>query len=104
MRGLERAHGAGLRPHHERGCERAAGAIADAAEQIAVSHAGGGEEDVLAADQVVRGEDALEVVAGVAGGLRLLLIAGPEPALELTAEALDPRRGEDPLRRPADPP
>src|SRR5690242_5261968 len=104
MRGLERADGAGLRAHDQRGRERASRAVSHATEQVAVGDSGGGEEDVLAPDQVVGREDLLEVVSRVDGSLRLLVVSRPQPAHELAAEALEGGRREDALGRSADPP
>ena len=62
---------------------RAAGAVADAAHQLAVGDAGGDEEAVVAGDEVVGGEHevGVEVVAGVDGALALVVVlsarAGP---------------------------
>src|ERR1700755_2947851 len=44
--GLDHAHGAGLRPHHDRLRRAPAARVADTLEQVAVGDAGGGEEDV----------------------------------------------------------
>ena len=52
--------------------------------------------------EVVGGEHAVEVVAGVEGGLALLVVARIEPALDVAPQALERRRGDDPLGGPAD--
>ena len=78
--------------------------VADALEQVAVGDAGGGEEDVAAADQVVDVEDPVEVVAGVLRRLALLLVARPEPAEDLAAEDLIAAAESTPSGRAADPP
>src|SRR4030095_14781841 len=69
----------------------------DALEQLAVGDAGGGEEAVVAADQVVGGEHPLEVVVEVESRLPLLVVAGPQPALELAPHALEGGGGDHPL-------
>src|SRR6202012_3054767 len=56
VRRLDTAHGAGAGAHHQRFGRRAFAAVADALEDVAVGHAGGGEEDVLAGAEVVAGE------------------------------------------------
>ena len=99
------------RPHRPRaraGDQRLGGrlpaAVPNALQEVAVGDAGGGEEHVLAGDEPVDVEDFIEVVAGVDRGLALGVVARPEPAEQLPAEALDRRRREHALRRPADPP
>src|SRR5919202_66040 len=47
--------------------------------QLAVGDAGGGEEHVAAPDQVIDGQDLVEVVAGLEGGPALVVVAGPQP-------------------------
>src|SRR5688500_4175817 len=78
--------------------------VLDAPEKIAAGDAGGGEEDVRAAHEVVAGEHLVEVVTAVDRGLALLVVAGPQLAEDLAAEALDRRGGDDALGRTADPP
>ena len=56
----------------------------------------------VARDEVVGGQDAVEVVAGVEGLLPLVVVLGPEPALDHAADALDGAGGDDALRRAAD--
>ena len=53
-------------------------------------------------DQVVGAEHPVEVVAGVEGGLALVVVAGPQAALELAAHALEGGGGDDALGRAAD--
>ena len=77
-------------------------ADAHAAQERAARDAGRGDEDVVAGDEVVRGEDAVDVVAGVDERLPLLVVARPEPALDRAAEALDRGGGDDAFRRAAD--
>ena len=82
----------------------AAGAVAHALHQLAVGDAGGDEEAVVAGDQVVGGEHVVgvEVVAGVEGPLPLLVVLGPEPALDHAVEALHRAGGDDALGGAAD--
>ena len=83
--------------------EHAADLDAHAAEQRPVGDAGGGEEAVVAADEVVGGEHGVEVVAGVAASAaRSSSFCGPQPALDLAAHALQRRGGDDALGRAAD--
>src|ERR687886_686737 len=62
---LDDADRAALGAHHERVSAGAAGAVADAAQELAVGDPGGDEEDVVAPDEVVRAEHPVEVVPGV---------------------------------------
>ena len=52
--------------------------------------------------EVVGDEHAVEVVAEVERGAALVVVAGPEPALDRAAEALDARRGDHAFGRAAD--
>ena len=83
---------------------RAAGAVAHALHQLAVGDAGGDEEAVVAGDQVVGGEHVVrvEVVAGVERPLPLVVVLGPQPALDDAVEALHRAGGDDALGRAAD--
>ena len=93
MAGLDAADGARARAHDQRLGGRAGAAVADALEDVAVGDAGGGEEDVLAGAEVVGGEDAVEVVAGVDRRLALAVVAGPEAAEQLRRPSTSaPRR------------
>ena len=67
---------------------------ADAVEQVTVGDAGRGKEDIVPGDQVVGGQNPVEVVAGVDCRLAFLVVAGPELADDFPAEALDRGRGE----------
>ena len=78
------------------------GVVVHALEQLAVGDAGGGEEAVVARHEVVGAQHLVEVVAGVEGGVALVVVAGPEPALELAAHALEGGGGDDALGRAAD--
>ena len=81
-----------------------AAVVADAVEQVAVGDAGGGEEAVLAGDEVVEMQDPVEVVAGCASPARLSLVARPEAPDDRAAEALDRGGREHALRGAADAP
>src|SRR5919106_5634428 len=100
--GVDRAGGARLGAHRQGLGEGAATVEADPAEQLAVGDAGGGEEHVVAPDQVVDGEDLVEVVAGVQGGPALLVVAGPQPAEHRPVQALEGAGGDDALGGAAD--
>ncbi len=72
MARLDAPHGARARAHDQGLRARAAGAlVAHALQHVAVGHPGGGEERVVALDEVVLGEDLAQVVAGVDGGYDL---------------------------------
>ena len=95
----------GPRAHDDRlGRRRRAAAVADALQDVAVGDAGGREEAVVAADEVVLVQLAVEVVAGVERGLALVVVARPEAADEAAADRLDRGGGDDALGRAADPP
>src|SRR5207344_1566706 len=55
-----------------------------------------------ALDEVIRGEDAVKPVPGILGGDALLVVAGPEPALDLASHALQRGGGDDALGRAPD--
>src|SRR3712207_2246059 len=74
----------------------------DPPQELAVGDPGGGEEHVVTADQVVDGQDLVEVVAGVNGGLPFFVVAGPQPAVHGAAEALERAGGDDALGGAAD--
>src|SRR3954467_8931068 len=84
------ADGAAARAHHQGLRRAAAGPVVDAAHQVPVGDAGGDEEAVVAGDQVVGGEHEVrvEVVAGVERLLSLLVVLGPQPALDGPAQRL----------------
>src|SRR4051794_187212 len=96
------ADGAALRPHDERVRVRAARAVADAVEQLAVCHARGDEEDVVAAHELLGGQHPAEVVTGVDGAAALRVVLRPELALDHTTEALDGAGGDDAFGCPTD--
>src|SRR5215218_1179390 len=101
--GVDLAGGAGLGAHRQRLGEGAAAVEAHAPQQLAVGHAGGGEEHVLAPDQVVDGQHLVEVVALVEGGPALVVVARPQPAEHGRVQALERAGGDHRLRRAADP-
>ncbi len=82
VRRLDAAHRSAAGAHDDRVRRRAVARVADAAEERAGGDAGGGEEDVLAADKVVGGQHPVEVVAVVHEALALLVVPGPELALD----------------------
>src|SRR4051794_34793101 len=97
------AHRARPRAHRQRLREDAARPVTDAGEQLAAGDARGGEEAVLAGDQVVGREHPVEVVAGVERRLALPVVARVEPPVDRAVQALQGARGDDALRRAADP-
>src|SRR5215204_2483654 len=102
MPGLDQADGARDRAHRQRLGQHLVGPEADPAQELAVGDAGGGEEDVVAPDQVVDGEHLVEVVAGVEGGPALVVVAGPEAAVHGAVEALEGAGGDHRLGGAAD--
>jgi hypothetical protein len=74
----------------------------DAAHELAVSDAGGGEEAVVAAHEIVGGEDGVEVVTRLDGCGAFLVVAGPQPALQLSAHALEGGGGDHAFGRASD--
>ena len=58
--------------------------------------------NITVADEVADVVDHVEVVTGVEGGLAFVVVAGPEHALDLTAERFERGGGEDGFRRAAD--
>src|SRR5690606_12421257 len=60
--GLDQAHGARLRAHHQRLRVDVLGVVAHALQEVTVGDAGGREEAVVAGDEVVGGEHLVEVV------------------------------------------
>jgi hypothetical protein len=81
---------------------RAAAAVAHAAQQLAVGDAGRDEEHVVAGDEVVGGEHAVEVVPGVERALALLVVRGQSRPWIDAAEALHGAGRDDALGRAAD--
>src|SRR3954451_22206636 len=104
MPGRDVAHSARARAHADRfGVGRAPG-VGHALERLAAGDARGREERVLAPAEAVLVQHLVQVVAGVDGGLALLIAAGPEPAEYLTARALDGRSRQYALGRSPDTP
>ena len=62
--GVDQPDRAAARAHHEALRSSTTAVEADASQQLAVGHPGGGEEAVVAADEVVLGEHGVEVVPG----------------------------------------
>src|SRR5437660_7480287 len=84
---VDEPHPVATRAHHERVGARAVGEEPDAAQQIAVRDAGGGD-DHLARCEVLGAEDALVVVdAGLAQLVDIPAGRRPELGLQLAAEA-----------------
>src|SRR5829696_193826 len=100
--GGDPSHGAGAGAHYDRLRLDPSAADAHAAEERAAGDAGRGDEDVVARDEVVGRQHAVDVVAGVEQLLPLHVVARPEPALDRAAHALDRRGGDDALGRTAD--
>ena len=90
--------------HDQRLRRRAGGVEAHAAHEVAVGHAGGREEAVLARDEILGREHALEVVARVARVLRLVVVARPQASEHRAADAADGGGREHALGRAADAP
>src|SRR6202035_3321586 len=77
-RSAARDEGFGLGPVH---------VVLDALQDFAIGHPGGGEEDIVATDEVIDAKHAVELRTR---GFRLLFLfglAGVEPALDLAAHA-----------------
>src|SRR4051794_9901546 len=73
--------GARAAAHDQRLGRRAPRAlVAHAAQHVAVGDPGGGEEGVVALDQVVLGHDLGDVVAGRLSALALVVVARPQAA------------------------
>src|SRR5918995_5822471 len=101
--GGDSPHGAGAGAHHDRLGLDAGAADADAAQEDAARDAGRGDEDILARDQIVGREHAVDVVAGVDELLALHVVAWPQLALNGAAQALDRRGGDNALWGAPDP-
>jgi len=90
------------RPHDETLSGGTTGVEAHAVQQFTVGHAGGGEEAVVSANQIVGGEHAIEVVALGDRGISLGLVSSPQLALDLAPHAFEGSGGCDTLGRAAD--
>ena len=85
---LDAPHRARAAAHHERlGARPARARVADALEHVAVGHAGGREEAVVAAHEVVLREHAVDVVAGVGGRLALVVVTRPQAPDQAAADS-----------------
>ena len=102
MDGVDVAQRAALRAHDEGARLDAVARVADAAEPVAVGDAGGREEDVFALDEVVEVEDLVDVHAFFFALLTVFVVARPELALHVAADALDGAGSDDGFRRAAD--
>ena len=103
MRRDDPAERARARAHHDRLGLDAIPDHAHAAEQRAARDAGRGDEDVVALDEVVGGEDAVDVEARLdAACCALVLVSRPQLPLHRAAQALDRGRGDHALGRSAD--
>ena len=63
-------------------------------DQLAVGHARQGEEHVVAAHQVVDGQDGVQAKLQLLGLTPLLLVARPQLALDVAAQTLERRGGQ----------
>ena len=85
---LDAPHRARAAAHDERlGARPARARVADALEHVAVGHAGGREEAVVAAHEVVLREHAVDVVAGVDRRLALVVVARRQPPDQPAADS-----------------
>jgi hypothetical protein len=64
-------------------------------EQFPAGDSGGDEEGVVAAYQIVGGEDSVEVVAGIQGFAAFGIVPWPQPSLDGAAEGVDGAGGDD---------
>ena len=90
-----------LRAHHDRLGLRAVAEEPDAVEEVALGDAGGGEHDVALRELLGAVDRVLGLDAHALGARALLVVAEPEPALELAADALERGRGDHALGRAA---
>src|SRR6185437_12068524 len=100
--GVDLTQRARLRTHDQRLCGGTELVILDTLEELTVGDAGGGEEAVVALDEVIGGQERVKLVAGVDGGIPLGIVARVELALDLGAHALERGGGDDTFGRPAD--
>src|SRR5438270_4377487 len=66
-------------------------------QELAVGDAGGREERVVSADEVVSAQHSVEVVPLLDGSLALRVVSGPEAPLNLTIHALEGGGGDHPF-------
>src|SRR5699024_6827694 len=88
--------------HHDRLRRRATGAVVRAAQQIPVGDPRRAEEHVVATDQIVGGQYAIDIVSGRDDLLPFSVVLGPEFRLEFATEALHRTRCDDSLRSAPD--
>lgn len=100
--GVDVAQRAALRAHDEGARLDAIASVAYAAEPVSVGDAGGREEYVFALDEVVEVEDLVDVHAFFFALLTVFVVARPELALHVAADALDGAGSDDGFRRAAD--
>src|SRR5680860_1378156 len=100
--GVDLADRPRLRAHHQTLRRRAVTPVAHPLEQVAVGDARRGEEHVLARDEIVGPEHAVEVVAGVECGAPFVVVAGPEATDDLSTERFERRGRDHPFGRAAD--
>ena len=89
MVGFDHSNGAGTPAHHQALGGDATIGIGDTSQEVAGGDSGGGEETVLGGDQIVQGDDGVHVVPQVNGLLPLFFVARMEPALHVSAHALE---------------
>src|SRR6185437_14751797 len=82
---VDEEEGAGLSAHDQRVGAGATGEVLDALQQVAARDAAGREDDVLAAGEVVRAVDAIQVDTHGDGALRFRVVAGAETSEDLAA-------------------
>src|SRR5690606_40265385 len=70
---------------------------AHASDELTVGHAGRDEDGVVALDQIIGLVDLVHLQPCVDAALALLVVAGPEDALDVAAERLDRAGGHDAL-------
>jgi hypothetical protein len=91
---LDAADGARARAHHQRLGRRAVREVMHALDQLTVGDAGQREEDVVAADEVVDAQHAIEPQPESLGLGAFLVVARPQLALDVAAQALQRGGGE----------
>src|SRR5690606_8706266 len=81
---------------------RAAAPVAHAAQQVARGDAGGGEEHVVAAYEIVGVQHPAQIVPGGQDLLAFRVVTGPQLRLDRPAHALHGTGGDDAFGRTAD--